>query len=286
MRQALFGISWKRLGRLVQSAIAVQSAMVAVSVALPGCGYSQEEWDQKVRENETLRSQLAAQEQARGKCDADYAAALHDIEGLRAQLRERGVDLENLTQSLEEQNRATEEYRARLAQLNEIRERFRALQEKLKKLTQLGLQVVVRDNRMVIQLPGDVLFDSGEARLRHQGEEILAAIAEVIRNDPELARREFQVAGHTDSQPLKREPFKDNWGLSAMRARSVLVFLTEPTDKRGGGLDPSHLSAAGYADTDPVSNNDTPEGRERNRRVELVVMPNVEEMLDLESLVR
>ena len=253
-------------------------------VALSGCGYSQEEWDQKLRDEQTLRNQLNAQEEARRKCDADYANAMRDVDELKNQLRERGVNLENLTQSLEEQNRATEEYRARLAQLNGIRERFRLLQEKLKKLTQLGLKVVVRDNRMVIQLPGDVLFDSGMARLKDEGQEILLAIAQVIRDDADLSKREFQVAGHTDSQPLAREPFKDNWGLSAMRARSVVVFLTKPVDDGGGGLDPRRLSAAGYADTDPVANNDTPEGRELNRRVELVVVPNVEEMLNLNSL--
>jgi chemotaxis protein MotB len=71
-----------------------------------------------------------------------------------------------------------------------------------------------------------------------------------------------------------------------MRARSVLKFLTDPMDEGGGGLDPTNWSAAGYADTDPVANNDTDDGREKNRRVELVVMPNVEEMLNLNSLVR
>ncbi|MCA9628116.1 MAG: OmpA family protein, partial [Myxococcales bacterium] len=83
--------------------------------------------------------------------------------------------------------------------------------------------------------------------------------------------------------PLKGGFFKDNWGLSAMRARSVLVYLTDPEDK-GGGLDASHWSAAGYADTDPVASNDTEEGRAKNRRVELVVLPDVEEMLNLNSL--
>ena len=72
-----------------------------------------------------------------------------------------------------------------------------------------------------------------------------------------------------------------------MRARQVLVFLVTPTDDKGqggGGLDPKHWSASGYGDTDPVATNQTPEGRGKNRRVELILMPNVEEMLDLQSL--
>lgn len=258
---------------------------LAVSFFVIGCGYSQEEWDQKVRENESLRNQLAAQRQAHKKCEGDYADALHSIEDLKRKLKERGVNLDNLSASLEQQKKALEEYKRRAEQLDQIRKRFELLRDKLQQLTKLGLKVEVRDNRMLIQLPGDVLFDSGSARLKKNGKDILSKIADVIRNDQDLAKREFQVAGHTDNKPLRGGPYKDNWGLSAMRARSVLVFLTKPQDDGGGGLDPKNWSAAGYADTDPVASNDTPEGRQKNRRVELVVQPNVEEMLNLNSLV-
>lgn len=255
-----------------------------VATGLVGCGYSQEEWDQKVRENESLRNQLAAQRQAHKKCEADYADALHEIEDLKKKLKERGVNLDNLSASLEQQRKALEEYRRRAEQLDQIRKRFELLRAKLQKLTQLGLKVEVRDNRMLIQLPGDVLFDSGKDKLRKGGEDILRQVAEVIRNDADLAKREFQVAGHTDAKPLTGGAFKDNWGLSAMRARSVLIFLTSPVESGGGGLKPENWSAAGYADTDPVAPNDSEEGRGKNRRVELVVLPNVEEMLNLNSL--
>ncbi len=260
------------------------SLAAALSFAASSCGYSQEEWDQKVRENEGLRNQLAAQRQAHEKCEADYAASLHDVEDLKQKLRERGMNLDNLTQSLAEERKALEEYKSRAEQLEQIRKRFETLRDKLAQLTNLGLKVEVRDNRMLIQLPGDVLFDSGSDRLKPRGKEILTAVAAVVRGDADLSKREFQVAGHTDSKPLKGGPYQDNWGLSAMRARSVLAFLTAPAPE--GGLDPKNWSAAGYGETDPVANNDSDEGREKNRRVELVVMPNVEEMLNLNSLVK
>jgi chemotaxis protein MotB len=257
--------------------------LVGLVQLVVGCGYSQEEWDQKVRENESLQNQLNAQRQANRKCEADYGAAQQEIEELKKKLMERGVNLDNLSQSLEEQRKANEEFRRRAEQLDEIRKRFEVLRDKLKKLTQLGLKVEVRDNRMLIQLPGDVLFDSGEDKLKQGGRDILVQVSEVLRSDPELAKREFQVAGHTDSKPLAGGTFKDNWGLSAMRARSVLVFLTT-AQPQGGGLDPRKWSAAGYSDTDPVANNDSDDGRKKNRRVELVVLPNVEEMLNLNTL--
>jgi chemotaxis protein MotB len=254
-----------------------------LSLHLCGCGYSQEEWDQKVRENENLRGQLAEQQQARRKCDADFADGQKEITDLKKQLRERGVDLDNLNAGLEQQKKALEEYAQRAKQLEELRKRFDALKTKLQKLTEFGLKVDTRDNRMLIQLPGDVLFDSGSAVLRKEGKEILKQVAEVVHNDAQLSAREFQVAGHTDSKPLKGGPFVDNWGLSAMRARTVVEYLTLPGDQ-GGDLNPKKWSAAGYADTDPVAPNDTDDNRKKNRRVELVIQPDVEEMLNLNSL--
>ena len=238
----------------------------------------------KVRENAGLRDQLTTQRQAHKKCEADYAAALQQIDELKRQLTERGVNLENMSASLAEQKKALDEYARRTEQLDQIRKRFELLQSKLQKLTQLGLKVEVRNNRMLIQLPGDVLFDSGRDKLKQEGEKILLQIAEVVRTDSDLSKRRFQVAGHTDAKPLAGGQFKDNWGLSAMRARSVLILLTTPADANGGGLSPANWSAAGYADTDPVSTNESDEGRKKNRRVELVVQPNVEEMLNLKSL--
>ena len=70
--------------------------------------------------------------------------------------------------------------------------------------------------------------------LRDAGKEVLMAVADVIRNDADLAARFFQVAGHTDAQTLNGGQFKDNWGLSAMRARTVLVFLIAPVKARDG----------------------------------------------------
>ncbi len=259
-------------------------SIVSAVVLLCACGYSQEEWDQKVRENDNLRQQLRAQQQQSQKCDADYQAALGEIQDLKKKLVESGVNLDNLTQSLEQQNLALKEYEQRAKQLEAVRQRFELLRQKLQKLTQLGLKVEVRDNRMLIALPGDVLFASGKDALTDEGVEILSQVAEVIRTDDDLANREFQVAGHTDNVPLRRGPLKDNWGLSAMRARSVLTYLVTPIEEQGGGLNPTNWSAAGYASTDPVANNDTEEGKAKNRRVELVVMPDVKEMLDLKSL--
>jgi len=241
-------------------------------------------WDQKVRQEQELRGQLAGEKSQRAKAESDYADALEEIESLRAKLNERGMNVDSLSASLESQQKALAEYEKRMARLNKIRERFESLREKLEKLTRLGLSVEVRDNRMVIQLPGDVLFDSGRKDLKKEGEAIILQVAEVIRADEDLRRREFQVTGHTDNKPFSGGPYEDNWGLSAMRARSVLVLLTAPLSEKGGGLPVKNWSAAGYGATAPVADNESEEGRVQNRRVELVIQPDVAEMLNLNSI--
>jgi len=240
----------------------------------------------KVREIENLKNQLSAEQAQNKKAKGELDEARAKVEQLKAQLKAAGVDISNLNANLEQQARALEDYRRRAEQLEAIKKRFEVLRDKLQALTKLGLNVTVRNNRMVIQMPGDVLFDVGRETLKKEGKDIIAKVAEVIRNDAGLASRTFQVAGHTDNAPLQGGRFKDNWGLSVMRAREVLTFLIEPADKGGGGLNPTRWSAAGFGDTDPVKPNDTPEGKQANRRCEIVVVPNVEEMLDLKSLVQ
>jgi chemotaxis protein MotB len=141
---------------------------------------------------------------------------------------------------------------------------------------------------MVINLPGDILFESGKDALKQGGKEVLGQVADVVRNDADLNKRNFQVAGHTDNQKYPPGgPFHDNWGLSLSRARQVLLFLVTPQPKGGGGLDPTKWAASGYADTDPLAgtmDNQTKDEQAKNRRVELVVQPNVEEMLNLGTI--
>ena len=192
-----------------------------------------------------------------------------------------GVDVGAMKADLDERGKALESYKARAHQLELIKERFEKLKAKLDTLTKLGLAVNVRHNRMVISLPGDVLFDSGRETLKKDGKDILLKVASIIKADPQLVSRDYQVAGDTDNKPLAHGPFKDNWGLSLMRAREVLVFLIDPAQ---GGLPTQHWSAAGLGDTDPVADNGSDDGRQKNRRCELVVMPSLEEMLDLKAI--
>jgi chemotaxis protein MotB len=273
----------------------VGSLLVVLVAAflITGCGHSEDEWQQAQRNIAQLKADLDAANKRHADDDQKYADAQKEIDDLTAKLKGLGVDLSKSEEEKSKLRQAMSEYEARLKQLDDMKARFRDLKARLDKLTSVGLKVVVRNNRMVIQLPGDILFDSGKDSLKPDGKKVLKQVADVINGDSTLSTRSFQIAGHTDKDPYGGQYF-DNWGLSAMRARQVLTFLITP-DKgvdakgipTGGGMDPTHLAAAGYGQFDPVAGSveqQTKEEEAKNRRVELVLQPNVEEMLNLKDL--
>jgi len=180
---------------------------------------------------------------------------------------EKGVLSTALGQSharLEEIARAhrTSEARARL---------YRDLAVRLKKMVDSGdLSVALRDGRMVLQLPNDVLFASGQIEIRPRGQAALKEVASVLRT---LDGRRFQVAGHTDNVPIETPRYASNWELSTARGVEVVHFLIAQ------GVRANALAAAGYGEFDPVSPNDDAKGRARNRRIEITLQPNVEEIV-------
>jgi len=264
-------------------------------LSLSGCGHSDEEMAAKQREIDALTADLKAARQQIADDQKKYADAQGQTEKLRAQLKQAGIDLEQSKKAQSDLEQALREYKQRADQLAAIEARFRDLRARLDKLTSVGLKVVVRNNRMVIQLPGDVLFDSGKDELKQSGKDVLFQVADVIRNDSTLKVRTFEVAGHTDNAACAGPclaTFKDNWGLSLMRARTVLLFLTKPIDakdakKGGGGLDSKLWAASGFAEQDPLAGTTDKQSKDdmqKNRRVELVLQPDVKEMLNLSDL--
>jgi chemotaxis protein MotB len=264
------------------------------TLALAGCGHSEDEWQQAQNQIAKLKADLDAANKRQADSDQKFATQQQEIDDLTAKLKGLGVDLSKSEEEKSKLRQAMSEYEARLKQLDDMKARFKDLKARLDKLTSAGLKVVVRNNRMVIQLPGDILFDSGKDSLKPEGKKILKQVAEVVSGDSTLSTRNFQVAGHTDKEPYAGQYF-DNWGLSVMRARQVVTFLVG-ADKggdnpkaipTGGGLSPAHWAAAGYAQFDPVVGTveqQTKEEEGKNRRVELVLQPNVEEMLNLKDL--
>lgn len=266
--------------RFVEPSMGILWAAAVVSV---GCGYSEEQMQERVarieelegqladsrRQNDELEARITALEARNGELVERLRALGEEVEGLES---ERG----NLASSLEETQRALEELRERERQQQERLATFRRMLERFQSMIDSGrLRVRITRNRMLIELSENILFDSGRAELREQGEQALAEVVEILNTIP---NRHFQVAGHTDNIPMRSSRFDSNWELSTQRAVNVARYMIEQ------GMSAERISAAGYADTQPVASNETSEGRAQNRRIEIVLLPNLDELPDLSSL--
>jgi chemotaxis protein MotB len=132
------------------------------------------------------------------------------------------------------------------------------------------LRIALRDGRMMLVLPTDVLFDSGKAVVKPAGRRALEQVGVALAS---LSEREFQVAGHTDNEPIRVSGYASNWQLSTARALEVVEILMER------GVAAQRLSAAGYGEFDAIADNDSVEGRARNRRIEITLVPNIDELV-------
>ena len=124
------------------------------------------------------------------------------------------------------------------------------------------VQVEVKDGRIIIRLMGESTFDSGKAEIRNEMTPLLDKIASILVNTP----GEIVVAGHTDDVPLHGGRFKNNLGLSIARAFSVADHLLHRK-----GVDPSRIATMGFGEYRPLGSNETPDGRRKNRRVEIIL---------------
>jgi chemotaxis protein MotB len=242
-------------------------AWTAIAVfSLCGCGVSQSDYDAKSKETEAAKQQVTGLQQQLAN-DEGQIAQLKSALGMA----QSQVMTDEQKSQLEEAKRAMQEAQERGKLLDD-------LQTKFKRLIDLGhLKVTTRHGRVVLQLHNDVLFDKGEAEVKPEGVKALAEVAATLRG---VSAKRFQVAGHTDSEPIttdKKKQFPTNWELSTARAIAVVKLLTAQ------GVDPTVVSAAGYGPYDPVASNGTADGQARNRRIEITLVPNVAALVPAEK---
>jgi chemotaxis protein MotB len=177
-------------------------------------------------------------------------------------------EMQDALNVLHEQKRQTE---ARVAEFKKLLNSFKALIDAGK------LKVKVVRGRMVVELPSDVLFASGSIDLSEGGKSAVSDVGSIFVT---MKDREFQVEGHTDNQPIKTARFPSNWELAAGRAIAVAQILVN------AGLSPTHVSAASFGEFRPVSSNEKPESRAHNRRIEIVLVPDLSKVPGFEELER
>ena len=251
--------------RLIDSSNVFVRALLVLGVGggTAGCCVPQSQYD----------AEIADADKAKASCKAELAEARKSVDELKTQLADlegrAGAADEATRLELEELRKQKEAAEARLKLFDEFLAKFRKMIDAGK------LDITVRRGQIVLALGTDILFDTGKTEIKDDGKAALAEVADTLKG---VSGRRFQVAGHTDTVPIKTKEFASNWELSTARAVAVVKLLVEK------GVKPDAVSAAGYAEFDPANSNASDKGRTKNRRIEIGVVPNIEDLVKMPEL--
>lgn len=203
-------------------------------------------------------------------------AKYNDVDGKYAKLRTNSSsEISKLSDDLKSRERRLKEVeevlRKRDEATNQLKEK---LQGALLGFTKSGLSVDIRNGKVYVSLMDKLLFPSGSIIIDDKGKQALKELAKVLKEQPEI---NIAVEGHTDSQKIKNlGQIKDNWDLSVLRSTSVVRYLTEVENVQS-----VRMTATGKGEFQPLADNSSAESRSRNRRIEIVLSPKLDELYDL-----
>ena len=208
----------------------------------------------------------------------DEHAALQDkMNRLEKELEQERLHKKSLASNLDE---VKSDLTQTKSNLNEIKTEKKKLEEKTQTYQDLvsslkgeiesgKIKITEMKNRLTVNLIDKILFASGSTKIQREGKGALKKVADVLK---EIQDKRIEVEGHTDNVPISgalKKRFPSNWELSTTRATAVVKFLAE------NGVAPEKLSATGFGEFRPVSSNKKPEGRSQNRRIEIVLLPEL-----------
>jgi chemotaxis protein MotB len=200
-------------------------------------------------------------EQAQKELEAKLAALDGEKAQLSSQLHQLSSERDQLTQVVQEKE----------AELARLKATYQDLEEKMKaEISDGEIRLSQAEGRIQVDLVDKILFDSGEANITERGAEVLTRLGAVLVG---VEGRSIQVSGHTDDSPPSQKlaaTFPTNWELSVARAVNVVRFLQEKAK-----VPSRRLVAAGHGEAHPVASNATPKGRARNRRIEILLIPDL-----------
>ena len=237
----------------------------------------------------TLEDQLGSLENDTAKLHRDIAGLRRDIATLQGNYNtlndKYGALNTNYNSSTSKVSQLSADLQKREQRLKEVEdilkkrdEATNALKEKLQKallgFQQNGLSVDIKNGKVYVSLTDKLLFPSASIVIDDRGKAALKQLATVMQKEPDI---NMAVEGHTDSKKINNlGQIKDNWDLSVLRATSVTRYLTE-VEK----IDPKRLTATGKGEYQPVDVANTPEALSKNRRIEIVLSPKLDELYNL-----
>ena len=201
-----------------------------------------------------------------------------DIRNYQSMLSTNMTEQEKLNSLLSQKMSELDE---RERTINELQDMINAQTERVQNLLNsvkdalLGfssdeLTVREKDGKVYVAMSDKLLFESGSARVDKRGKEALAKLAEVLNKQTDI---DVYIEGHTDSKPINTAQFKDNWDLSVIRATSVVRILIKDY-----GVNPLQIQPSGRGEYMPVADNESTEGRSKNRRTEIIMAPKLDKL--------
>ncbi|WP_372917412.1 OmpA family protein [Salegentibacter sp.] len=231
------------------------------------------------RNYETLKNSYDALEENSSAAIADNSRQnrqlLAELEEKENALTQEQTRLAKLQRDLESRSRRIDELEsliaAKDAKMNALKE---AISKALTNFEGKGLSVEQRDGKVYVSMENKLLFSSGSWAVNAEGRQAVQQLGQVLAQNPDIA---VLIEGHTDDVPYGGSgALKDNWDLSTKRATSIVQILRENSN-----IEPQNLTAAGRGEHAPVATNDTAEGRSKNRRIEVILTPKLDEVTKL-----
>jgi chemotaxis protein MotB len=239
----------------------------------------------KNTENEKLREHLELEKKTIAKLDGDLQGlqlrydkllneSLSKTEQLSEALKAKSKELEEKEKLLSQREKALKEMQDMLSRQDSITNRLNEiLRNALLGFSADDLSVEIKNGKVYVSMSDKLLFRSGRADIEEEGKKALRVLADVLNKNPEI---DILIEGHTDNVPIRTALFKDNWDLSVARATSIVRILSEDYK-----VVSQRLTAAGKGEFVPRASNDTPEGRARNRRTEIILSPKLDELMNM-----
>lgn len=223
-----------------------------------------------LQQNSKLQRDLLAAHATQERQEGNLSLHQQQINAMSGQLADMQQTNDQLLTTIEELNQALEKEKvAREARLAKVKNTYDQLVGALEQEIKRGeLTISNLEGQLSVNLLNNILFDSGETTIKKEGQKVLQSLGDVLNKFPDKA---LQIAGHTDNVQISSrliERFPSNWELSTARATSVVHFLQDKV-----GLPGERLIAAGLSEYHPVAENDTPEGRAQNRRIQILLVP-------------
>jgi len=242
------------------------------ALLLAGGCVSQSTYDLKAKEAESLNtktSDLQAQIKSLTSEVDNLKKERAALQGEKAALQQEKESIQKDTEALTEKVDQLSKKAEKAEELEKATQTYEDLQKKLEKEIQEGqVQIKEMKDRLTVTMVDQILFPSGSAKVGKKGKSVLAKVVTILKD---VKGKRIEVDGHTDNVPIVsalKSRFATNWELSTARATEVVRYLQDD-----GGIDPHILSATGYGEYQPIASNDTEDGKHKNRRIEIVLLP-------------